>query len=207
MICKRCGNIVSNGIRFCDRCGAAVGGVILVTSPKQNIRNSVMKNVLVKVVITIIATLVVFVVGVNVFNRNSADSIVEKYLEATEIMDASRMIKLKAPEVQNALMENKCVNSIDELAELVQEEVNKAKGDTVKIKCEIMSQEEYEGESLNRIKEEIYSELGINDLDITKAVIYNVSLDYISKFGYINKTRTEKLYVCKENGRWYVFID
>ena len=139
------------------------------------------------------------------FNENSADNVAKKYLEATEIMDASGMIKLMAPEVQNAFMEEEGVNSIDELVEKVQEEVNSTKGEIVRIKWEILSQEECEGEDLKGIKEDICSEWGINDLNITKAVLYNVSLNYISKFEYITKTRTEKLYVYKENGKWYVF--
>ena len=56
MICKRCGNVVPKGIRFCNKCGATVGGVTPVTSPMKHIGNSIMMNLPIKVIIAVITT-------------------------------------------------------------------------------------------------------------------------------------------------------
>lgn len=218
MYCPKCGSELSNGSKFCSKCGTAVLSTNISEKLKKNtlittsasVPNQNNKNHKVCMIVIIVVALMIIILGVVLFGGRSYKATIKKWVYATMNGDAEVIFELMPEKMVDYVLEQNGYdsNNLDEWIDGWNQKVeflsNAMAGyvGSVKISYEILDIEDIKGDDLDEIKDS-YKEA---DVKVSAAKV--VEVEITAKTDETEKSSSQDYTLIKVGRSWYFdFMD
>lgn len=204
MICEKCGKENAEGMKFCEDCGAPLGGANVPNV--DDIKAMVMENK--EKVIGLAAIVVVVILILAILCGGGYKKPIKNMIKAANTGKVTYALKTLPKQVQKEYKDD------DDILERVEESLENQKkadekefGDNVKYSVKILDKIKLEKEDLEEVEESLGEEFeeaeyvdDEKDVRVTKG--YKVAVKQITKGKDKKEVDYDTVYVYKVNGKW-----